>query len=92
MPRLTRFALPLALLALSGCIGLPGARPVAGLIKAPAALPGGTPVTTTATLPTTLDNDCMFVSVTFRRPDGSTRPALACRWAASRSASNPAPC
>ena len=58
-------------LTLAGCINLPGSRPVDGLVHVSLPSPGIT------TVPATFDNGRMFVSLVFRRPDGSARPALA---------------
>ena len=67
----------IVLIALAGCVSLPGARPVAGLVHVPQRTWDGALVPARATVPATLDNGRMFVTLTFRRPDGRSRPALA---------------
>ena len=65
------------LLALAGCVSLPGARAVGGLVHVAQRASNGAAVPAAAAVAATLDNNRMFVTVLFRRPDGSSRPALA---------------
>lgn len=65
------------LLGLTGCISLPGARSVNGLVHVPERGWGGAPTPDSVTVPVTLDNDRMFTTLAFRRPDGRVRTALA---------------
>ena len=47
------------------------------MVHVPQRTADGSPVPARATVPATLDNGRMFVTLTFRRPDGRSRPALA---------------
>jgi hypothetical protein len=69
--RMLRLFVAASVLLLAGCISLPGAQPVNGLVHV------GSPAPAAATVPVALDNDRMFVTLTFRRPDGRERQALA---------------
>lgn len=79
MPKLDlrRCGVVAAILALAGCVSLPGARSVSGLVHVPQRNWEGAPTPASVTVPVTLDNNRMFVRLTFRRPDGHDRPALA---------------
>jgi len=63
-------------LTAAACVSLPGARPVEGLAHVQEHSWDSAPVPARTTVPATLDNGRLFVTLVFRRPDGSTRPAL----------------
>jgi len=75
--RLYGFRAATALLALAGCVSLPGTQPVNGRVHVPQQSWNGTSTPAAVTVPVTLDNSRMFVTLIFRRPDGRNRPALA---------------
>ena len=56
---------------------MPGARSIAGLVHAPSDTASSAFTPAPTTVPARIDNDRMFVTLTFRRPDGSPRLALA---------------
>ncbi len=56
---------------------MPGARPVDGLVHVPPPISGSSVSQARATVPATLDNGRLFVTLAFHRPDGTARPTLA---------------
>lgn len=62
---------------LSGCAGLPGARPVEGAVHAPEYDGTGKSTPESASLPLIVDNNRIFTELVFQRPDGAERRVLA---------------
>jgi hypothetical protein len=74
---LSRYAAPVLGLVVAGCNPMPGAEPAAPFIHAAETTAGGSPTPDSVTVPVTLDNNRIFAELSFRRPDGSMRKALA---------------
>jgi hypothetical protein len=64
-------------LLMSGCTGLPGARPVEGAVHVPDHDWAGKSTPESTTLPLIIDNNRIFTELVFQRPDGTARRALA---------------
>ena len=63
--------------SLPGCVSLPAAKPVGGMVSAPERSLDGVPAPVSTTIPLTMDGNRLYAEVSFRKADGGIRQAMA---------------
>lgn len=63
--------------SLPGCVSLPAAKAVGGLVSTPERSLDGVPAPVSTIIPLTMDNNRLYAEVSFRKADGGVRKAMA---------------
>ncbi len=63
--------------SLPGCVSLPAAKPVGGMVSTPERSLDGVPAPVSTTIPLTMDGNRLYAKVSFYKADGGIREAMA---------------